>query len=177
MREYSGGRRKRTHETDTDGDLSDCDAGRERRYDVKLNHNSLTSKCSTEYKYKDESSKRDHEYSYDGDMSDSDTKRVEHRGLKKRSSSHREEVYEVPDDFDYIRSGSHVTGSGEWSDEDTDNHRQRKGSRSRKKVSAIHDHTRYRDSKTHVTNSWVVPVEEERYRPEECPEERYRPDD
>lgn len=174
---YSEGRRKRTHETDTDGDLSDCDTGIERKSDIKLNHNSLTSKRMTEDKYKNISSSRTHEYSYDGDLSDSDIKRGKHRGFKKKSSGHHEEVSEVLDHFDNIRNSSHVTDSGEWSDEDTDNHRRRKGSRNRKKVSAVHDHTRYRDSKNHATNSRAVLLEEDRYRPEESPEERYRPDD
>ncbi|KAK1385812.1 Zinc finger CCCH domain-containing protein 5 [Heracleum sosnowskyi] len=93
--EYSEGRRKRTHETDTDGDFSDCDTGKERRYDNKLNHNSLTSKRRTEYKYKDICSSRTHEYSYDGDLSDSDMKRGRHQGYRKKSSGHSEEVSEM----------------------------------------------------------------------------------
>lgn len=175
--EYSEGRRKRTHETDTDGDLSDCDTGRGRRYDIKHNHNSITSKRTTEFKYKDISSTRTRECSYAGDMSDSDMKSDRHRGVKKRSSGHHEEVAEVLDDFDNIRNRIQVADSGEWSDEDRDNLRRRKGSRNRKKSSAIHDHTRYRESKTHATNPRAVLLEEERYRPEESPEERYRPDD
>lgn len=175
--EYSEGRRKRTHEIDTDGDLSDSDTGRERRSDIKLNHNSSIIKRTKEYKYKDISSSRTREYSYDGDLSDSDMKRGRHRGFKKKSSGRHEEVSEVLDHFDNIRNRSHVTDSGEWSDKDRDNHRRRKGSRNKNKASAVHDHIRYRESKTHATNSDAVLLDEEKYRPEESPEERYRPDD
>ncbi|KAL8116379.1 hypothetical protein AgCh_022762 [Apium graveolens] len=171
--EYSEGRRKRTHETDTDGDLSDCDTGRERRSDI--NHNSLSSKRTTEYKYKDIRSSRTHDYSRDGDLSDVDMRRGRHRGFKKKSSGRHEEVSEVLDHFNNIRNRSHVTDSGEWSDEDRDNHRRSKDSRNRNKASAVHDHIRYRESK-HATKSHAVLLEE-RYRPEESPEERYRPDD
>ncbi|KAL1831698.1 hypothetical protein ACET3Z_001349 [Daucus carota] len=174
---YSKGRRKRTRETDTDGDSSDCDTGREKKHDIKLNHKSLTTKCTTEHKFKDVRSSRTHENSYDGDLSDSDIKIGRHRGPKNKSSSHSKEVSKVLDDFGNSRSGSHVTDSGEWSDEGRDKHRQRKGSRSRKKASAIHEHTRSRESETRATNCRAVLLEEERYRPEESPEERYWPDD
>lgn len=175
--EYSEGRRNRTHETDSDTDLSDCDTGKERRYDLKRNHNPRTSKRTIECKYKDRSSSRPREYSYDGDLSDSSRKRGRHQGYKKKRFSHREEVSEVPDDFDNDRNDSHVTDGGEWSDEERDIHSRRKASRSRKKASELHEHTRNRKSKTCATNFRAVLLEEERYRPEESPEERYRPDD
>uniref|UniRef100_A0A5B7C740 Putative zinc finger CCCH domain-containing protein 5 n=1 Tax=Davidia involucrata TaxID=16924 RepID=A0A5B7C740_DAVIN len=143
-------RKKRSHDTDSDGDRWKRDGDGDKHHDGPRKSSRYQVKVSEFRDYHGDRKSRSCESGSDGDWSDRDRDR--YRGRTRKSSKHRKKVSEILDDHGYSKKRSRTDQSGDRLDEDRDGCTT-KSSRYKKKVSEILDDHGHSEKQTCGTDS------------------------